>query len=456
MSEDKNTQHLKMLGRRIWSEANDLKRTPEALANETGVPLETVQAVIAGDADEKVAYQLVKTMVKAYPISLTQLWVERDDTDSGVHVMRGASSQKTSRIFDRRDRDGALTPFYEYRDTAMSRLAPFKPEWIQPIRVVSDADPDNPDVAYNHGHLMHQLTFFIGEVNFYWKQRGKTYCREMNTGNSNYITPYVPHSYTSRNPDKLGLIIAITYGDQVRQSLGDFGHMGSVAADELAGDLRDALGAFGAKLGRQLTAESLGARELVERLDAAGIGRARCEALAAAAALPTPQELEVLAEALNVRASDLLVSGLGEQEEVVVRTETDSLVRAYPDGNSPTCNLTELARCRHQPNLKGFEMTLLGGAAEFRHGLHEYMFNYGDTPVSLSWQGGHEAVLDPGDSAYVRPMVAHSLARLPDRDEGHLAVVRTPGALSDAVIDEYASYPAEGRGRASREDRTWF
>ena len=28
--------------------------------------------------------------------------------------------------------------------------------------------PDNPDVAYNNGHLLFQATFFIGPVNFYY------------------------------------------------------------------------------------------------------------------------------------------------------------------------------------------------------------------------------------------------------------------------------------------------
>lgn len=456
MGEDVNSQHLKMLGRRIWSEANDLKRTPEALAADTGVAFETVLAVIAGSADAATAHDLVTAMTDTYPISLAQVWLERDDTDAGVHVMRAAASAETSRVFDRPDRSGALSPYYEYRDTAMSRLGPFKPEWIQPLRAVGDDDPENPDVAYNNGHLMHQQTFFIGEVNFYWKQGGKAYCAEMNTGDSNYITPYVPHSFTSRNSDRLGLIIAMTYGDQLRLALGDLGHVGSDAAADLAGDLRDAAGAFRARLGRYLAAESLSERELGARLAAAGIETTRSGELAAGGDLPTPGELEILARALNVRPADLMVSPLGAAEEVVLRRAKESAARPYPDNNRPACNLTELARCRHQPNLKGFEVTLLEGAAEFRHGLHEYAYNYGDAPVALTWNGAHEAVLAPGDSAYVRPMVAHSFARAADTGEGHLAVLRAPGALSDAVLNEYASYPAEGRSRASREDRTWF
>ena len=38
---------------------------------------------------------------------------------------------------------------------------------------MSDNDPYNPDVAYNNGHLMHQMTTFVGPVKFYWEVNGK-------------------------------------------------------------------------------------------------------------------------------------------------------------------------------------------------------------------------------------------------------------------------------------------
>ena len=40
------TFHLKRLGRRILAEANDLKRTPEALANDLGYELSVIESVI--------------------------------------------------------------------------------------------------------------------------------------------------------------------------------------------------------------------------------------------------------------------------------------------------------------------------------------------------------------------------------------------------------------------------
>ena len=54
----------------------------------------------------------------------------------------------------------------------MSNGSKFRPEWIEMLRIVDDNDPYNPDVIYNNGHLMHQVTFFVGPVNFYYEIEG--------------------------------------------------------------------------------------------------------------------------------------------------------------------------------------------------------------------------------------------------------------------------------------------
>lgn len=448
------------LGARVLSVANDLKRTPQALADELGYDVKTIRAVIAGRVRVKTVQAVVRAMTDAYPVALADLWVEPDDTTDGVKVMRAEDGAASARVFDRMDRDGALAPYYEYRDTAMSRTAPFKPEWIQPLRVVTDADPDNPDVVLNNGHLLHQTTFVIGEVNFYWRMRGRRHCFEMNTGDSNYLTPFVPHSFTSRNPDKLGLILAVTYAGQVRHALDEFGRIGASAADDLAGDLRDGPAAFLARLDRHLAAESLSRQQLVERLGGAGIEQARATALTRGEASPTTKEAGVLAASLNLRLEDLMISPLEEREEVVLCLARDGRTRPYPDDNRPAYRLRELARTRHQPGLKGLDVTVLDGTGEVggevRHGLHEYIYNYADAPVALSWGDGEEAVLAANDSAYVRPMIGHRFSCVPGAGDGHLAVVRVPGALSDAAINEYAAFATDGRGRVAGEDRKWF
>lgn len=460
MNELSDKTYRAVLGARVLSEANDLKRTPEALARELGYDLETVRAVIAGQADVSSARALVEAMADAYPVALADLWSEPDDTLAGIKVMRAADSKASARVFDRARRHGESGPYYEYRDTVMSRIAPFKPEWIQPLRVVSDSRPDNPEVAYNNGHLLHQMTFFIGEVNFYWRIGDRAYAAEMNTGDSNYVTPFVPHSFASRNPKKLGLILAVTFAGQVRQALDAFSRMGVEAADQLAGDLRDGTRAFVARLDRHLAAESLSREELAERLAAGGVDRTRAQALIGGQGVATAEELQAIAAALTVRTEDLMVSPLAEGEEVVVRFARDGFARPYPNHNRPAYRLRELVRTRHQPGLKGFQVTVLedgdGDAAPVRSGLHEYIYNYGNAVVRLDWNGGHQTILAPGDSAYVCPMVGHRLSCLPKEGPGELVLVRAPGALNDAVITEYAAFAPEGRERVAGETRRWF
>jgi hypothetical protein len=70
---------------------------------------------------------------------MANIWVDQDDTVEGIIICRADDSLGSSRKFSRDDRSGDHSIYYEYRDTAMSLTAAFKPEWIQPIRtVISD------------------------------------------------------------------------------------------------------------------------------------------------------------------------------------------------------------------------------------------------------------------------------------------------------------------------------
>ena len=453
--------HLNKLGARILSEANDLKRTPEALAKDMAVDHALVRSVIEGSADLATTRDFLWKMANVFPISISDIWIEADDTDAGVRVMTKARSEASSRIFERSRGDGTLSPYYEYRDTAMSRLAPFKPEWIRELRVVHDSDPDNADVVFNRGHLLHQTTFFIGPVNFYWEIAGRRYCREMNTGDSNYIIPLVPHSFASRDASQLAVIIAVTYGGQVRRCLDDFGRVGTEDVDRFAGDLRSD-DVFTRRLARHLAAESLSHENLAERLREAGAEEGRAVSLAQGQKLPTPRECALMADILNITPRDLQVSGLAKGEEVVVRHRVDTEPRGYPAGNRRAYDLWEMARCRHQPYLKGFEVRVFDAPdvdRDFHHGLHEYVFNYGSAAVRLGWASDRSALLEPGDSAYIRAFLPHRFTNAEPGSEaggGRLVVVRIPGNLTDTVLDEYAAFPIEGRERVAEETQQWF
>ena len=322
--------------------------------------------------------------------------------------------------------------------------------------MVSDTDPDNLDVAYNNGHLLHQCTFFLGPVNFYWQVNGKRYCAELNTGDSNYITPFVPHSFASRDADCLGVIIAVTYGGEVRKSVTDFGWLDAEQADQLVADPRKPDDALVRLIARYAAGESLTKTALIERLTDVGVDRARAHTLVSNGDA-TGSELESLASVLNVRLVDLTVSPLEGDEEVVVKRRSASSTRRYPSDDAAAYELTELARVKHQPGLKGFEVSVIGDAkGDLQHSLHEYVYNYGQTPVELEWGDGHTHPLMPGDSAYIRPMIKHRFSRLDGDASGHLVLMRVPGGLSGSTLSEFSAVVPEGRARVIAETKRWF
>lgn len=441
--------YLRTLGKRVLSEANEL-----------GLTNATVQSVIGGNAPSEIAQNMLARMCDVYSISMANVWIDPDDTNQGFKIFRADASLASSRKFSRVNNLGNQTVYYEYRDTAMSRASAFKPEWIQPMRVVEDDDPDNLDVAYNKGHLMHQCTFIIGAVNFYWEVDGKRHCSELDTGDSNYITPFVPHSFTSRDPDNLGLIIAVTFGSSVRNALNEFSQIGAAGVEAMIDGFSSTTNAFNARLNRHLAADSLTRADLIYRLAAQDMGQTQAAALIDGDRAPSMAEISQIAIALNLRIEDLIVTAADPEELVIVRKRTEAKERPFPSTNRPAYMLRELARSAHQPGLRGFELEVLNSQgsddAWFRHSLHQYVYNYGRTAVQLYWGDTQSERLESGDSAYIQPMIKHRFSCLDDEGHGNLVIVRIPGTISDSAINEFSRYPKGRRARASEEMGKWF
>jgi len=207
---------------------NDIKRRPEDAATELGVSLEEINLIISGK--KAVSQEIVEKAVKIWPVNARDFYIIHDDCPTGIKIMSTEESKKSSRIMER-----AGNPYYEYRDTAMSTVAPFRPEWIMELCYVDDNNPTNPVAQWNNGHFMHQFTYFIGEVNFYYRTlSGEKKVAIMNTGDSMYITPFVPHTFTTRKGAKQnGLILALTYGNK------------------LTGDIQQELSALSTNLGSE-------------------------------------------------------------------------------------------------------------------------------------------------------------------------------------------------------------
>merc|ERR1719296_639511 len=195
---------------------------------------------------------------------------------------------------------------------------------------------------------MMQTTLFIGPVDFYFKdQHGVVHRHEMDTGDSNYISPFVPHSFTARSKEREAVIIAVTYGGNVRRAFTEFARVGSKHVFALAGDRRNPALARQCTIKRYLEAECMSVEDLISAVaDTVPAPRVR-ELVQGQEA--SQGELEALAAALSVRLSDLVVCPLEAQEEVVITRASSSRQQAR---RLATYHMAPLARTRHQPDLK--------------------------------------------------------------------------------------------------------
>jgi methylphosphonate synthase len=460
MTTTTSSAYTRALGARLLSEANDLKRTAEALASEMGLPLDYLESAIAGALQPDEYRSLFQAVAARYPIAFGRLWMEPGDTQAGVLHLTVEDACASSRIFSRKDRAGNLTPYYEYRDSAMSRSAPFRPEWIRELRVVGDADPGNPDVAYNKGHFLHQTTFFVGPVNFYWEVGGRKRGAELTTGDSNYITPFWPHSFTSRDPDQLALIIAVTYGGEVARGREELARLGAASLPALTLEMRNEAAAHAALLNRHLVNEAMPRARFVDRCVLAGLAAERVEALLDGRALPANGETAAMAEVLAVTPRDLLAPTRRADEEVIILRHADAEVYPYPGPQNQAYEITRLARSRQQPYLKSFILRTLPGrrGAELTVLLHQFLYNFGGEPVRLTARhrdAEREIVLAPGDSAYVLPLTVCRFDAMSDRS-GEIYMVGVQGDLHADAVFELSGMAPSGLNRVAGETTRWF
>ncbi|MAG26909.1 hypothetical protein CMI47_15325 [Candidatus Pacearchaeota archaeon] len=453
-----NENHFKVMGARIFSELNDLKRTPEAAARDLGIEFDELDDVIKGNASMERVYGVIGKMGQVYPIDSSDLMVPEDDTTNGVRIMRAEEAEKTKRIFERDDRTGGKTPYYDYRDSAMSRLAPLKPEWIRELRVVGDNNPNNPDVAYNNGHFMHQITFFKGPVNFYWEDKnGERHCAEMNTGDSNYITPFHRHSFTSRSQDKEALILAVTFGGEARRAQKELYALGERVVEDVP-DYRDQHKAIGQLLDWHMNNGKVSVKNLRVRLGEGG-REIDLEGVLSGQAPLTPHDRNSLARVLGIEPSDLMIPQYNPDEEVVVRQRGEGY--SYPGGTERHYEIRELARTSKMPMMKGFDIRPLRPSVDllngFQSSLHGWGYNYGDADIGLAWEiGGEEygKTLKPGDSFYMQPYIQHGFSDIDGQGNAEIVTIGVSGALNLATQRELAYFTDPKR--AVRETRQWF
>src|SRR5262249_22465906 len=128
-------RHLVQVGATLRTLINDLKRDDVTAARELGIDLALLRAALRGE--DRLPDESLRRAVEIWPVNERDSHPARDDGPAGVRIMRAGDSEASARTLQRAGRD-----YYEYRDTAMSRVAMFRPEWIEMLQVV-----DGDDVA---------------------------------------------------------------------------------------------------------------------------------------------------------------------------------------------------------------------------------------------------------------------------------------------------------------------
>ena len=449
MEKQEESQSKKLIksGKNFLGILNDIKRRPEDAARELEVSLDEINSILSGK--KELSADIVDKATKIWPVNARDFYIIHDDCPQGIKIMRSEESKQSSRIMER-----AGHPYYEYRDTAMSKTAPFRPEWIMELCSVDDNDPRNKLVQWNNGHFLHQFTYFIGEVNFYYiDSDGEKKVAVMNTGDSMYITPFVSHSFASRNGAKQpGLILALTYGSKItgdiQQELSTLLNLGQ----EFALDFSTVEKSTSALLKYFREISSLSYDEISKRSD---IPTNKIVEFESGKTTPSNIDLQNLAKALTANLRDLLPNDKTENK-VIVKHHDEGKKWFYPN-QTRAYEFVELANTTTLPYSKSFEIKINNvdnNELDLRAGLHQYVYNIGNNTITINWVLDGQIFsekIHPNDSLCIKPFVEHNF-----RGEGKLLVLRIGGKIVGDSQRELSFVGKENTKRAISETMQWF
>jgi len=444
-----NSEEVKRSGYNFLGLINDIKRRPEDAAKELGVDIEEINAIINGK--KEISYELIQKAVNKWPLNPRDFFLINDDSPNGVKIMRSEESAKSARVMDR-----AGAPYYEYRDTAMSSVSLFRPEWIEELCYVDDNTTTNSKIQWNKGHFMHQFTYFIGDVNYYYigedKQK-KIFVTK--TGDSVYGTPFRPHTFTTRkDAKKNGLILALTYGNKISaDTQQELSAIGPELGIQYHLDFETREKSFASLLKFNIDAASISIEELSNRTEINSVKIN--EFLSGNVSVPEYNIIEKLAKALCINTRDLMPPDIIE-DKVLPKTYVNSRRWFYPH-DSKAYEMVELAQSTNLPFSKSFEMNIRENSndlLDLKVGLHQWIYNIGQSTIRLNWKLGetvYQENIHPNDSIYIKPFVKHSM-----RGSGKLMVLRIGGRMTGDAQREFSSLNKHDAHRAINETQMWF
>jgi methylphosphonate synthase len=419
---------------------NELKRDEHEANRDLRLAPGTVQLALMGDA--RAISEAIAAAQLLWPVSPFHFGVINDDTDDGLRLVPAEGSERTSRVLSR-----ANTAYYEYRDTAMSSLSPIRPEWIRMLVVDPDCDPGARCVRWNKGHALHQLTYFLGPVNFYFEAEGRRQAVRMNAGDSAFIPSWIPHSFAAREDTATAAIIAVTFRSRLSaeavQDLG-VGHAGMCGSDLVRGGPITLL--------RRRLAEASFTPDAVA--SAAGLPGTRIAAIMSGQAHAEAHELAAIAAVLDVPVSDITPAAIGPG--VLIERAVDRPTHAVPSCPGALV-VSPVQTPREIRPARALALTISAAdptVEDHRFGLHQFGYVLPGADVLMTWgECCRQVRLRPGDSFYLRPWITHRFARAEEiaNISARILSFRAPAAFGADALAEldwlgegaFAQYRAE-------------
>ena len=419
---------------------NDLKRRPEDAAQDLGVNKKTIEKILKNK--EITDLSIIEKAVKTWPVNYSDFFYTEDDTINDYKIFKVKDSIASERIMYRGGK-----PYYSYKDTVMSKISPFRPEWIKELVVVNDNKTNNSSVKFNNGHFLHQFTYFIGPVNFYYIENGKKKVAKMKTGDSMYISPYVPHTFTTRkNKDNiLGSILALTYTDKIDgEILNELSAVGYNLAKKYKINTSSQHKSFFDNLKYHLKASSIPISDLNKKT---GFNLSKN-----IKKLPDLKKLNKIAKYLNISLRDLLPPI--KSESVKIKTYKKNRTWFYPSKNKKIYKFNELTNLPELPLSKAYEFHILTNKnhkENFEIPCHQYIFNIGQNNCKLNINNKFIENLNPGDSIYLKPNLKHRFYK-----KGTLLILRIGGKISGDVLYQMSMISEKNIQRLVNDNLPWF
>ena len=446
--------YLKKLGSRIQTILNGIKRPLNIVSNETNINYDLLCKCVKGELSEEQIKDIIYKLVDFYPIRLADIYFEKNNSNNGIIFCSREESIKSSRIIKRKDKTNNLSNFYKYYDCAMSKHIPFKPELIEMLRTVDDSNPNNKDVIYNRGHLETQLTFYIGDVNFYYSINGEKFCSETNTGDSSIKLPYIPHTFTNRNSNTNSKILAITFSSNIALNLINMSNIEYKNLNKIAGDIRDINKLLVLRLNRYLELNFMTKQELIKNIYELNPKLSNLEEKINKFIYKGIYNREIaiiISKILNIDYKFLEFENLKKNNDVIFKNYDNIWIE------KDNLKINKLATSKHIHNVSHFNIEIIGNSNILNSSYYQFIYNYSKTDFEFYWGKNLEfkKIIRKDDNLIIEPFVNYQFKKIKENSKIYLAKI--PGILNEQILNEFSKFDTKNKYRLcnNESDRWW-